>query len=332
MDLKVKIKNFFSLSLSRSKNRRRIVGVATTLGVVLICYGFLLAPPADFPASQVVKIRKGTPLASITKQLQEKNVVRSPSLFYFVIRFCCGDEGVMAGTYYLEKRLSLFPLIGRLVRGNFDPAPYKVTIPEGATNAEIAKIIAKKIPGFDEEKFLSATNKLEGRLFPDTYFFTHGSDEADVVEKMVSNFEDQIRDLQTVIAGTGHSLDEIIVMASLIEKEAYKEDDRQMISGVLWKRIEQDMPLQVDAVFPYIIGKNTYELTKADLKIDSPYNTYKYKGLPPGPIANPSLSAIKAAIYPKDNPYLYYLSDGQGKMHYALNYKEHLQNVDLYLN
>ncbi len=327
-----RFKDSYYYSRSRIKDRRRAVFAITTAGILLLCYGFFLSPPAEFPASQVIRIKKGTPLSEITQQLREKDVVRSPSIFYFVVRFCCGDTGVMAGTYYLERKISLLPLISRLVQGKYDVAPYKVTIPEGANNLEIAKILKKEIPNFNDQKFLQAAAKLEGRLFPDTYFLVHGVSEEDVIEKMVSNFDDKVHDLQTAIADSGRKLDEVIVMASLIEEEARKEDDQRMISGILWKRIEQGMPLQVDAVFAYIIGKSTYELTKQDLKTDSPYNTYKYKGLPPGAITNPGLRAIRAAVYPKDNPFLYYLSDRQGKMHYALSYKDHLQNAKLHLN
>jgi UPF0755 protein len=121
-------------------------------------------------------------------------------------------------------------------------------------------------------------------------------------------------------------------MASLVEEETRTPADRRLVAGILWKRIKLGMPLQVDAVFPYINGKNTYEVTARDLKIDSPYNTYLYPGLPIAPIANPGLDSIKAAIEPAESPYLYYLSDRAGAMHYAKTFEEHKRNRELYLN
>jgi len=120
-------------------------------------------------------------------------------------------------------------------------------------------------------------------------------------------------------------------MASIIEKESLNGDERQIVSGILWKRISLGMPLQVDATFLYINGKASAELTKDDLNIDSPYNTYRNKGLPPGPINNPGLDAIVAALYPKDSPYLYYLHDKKGKVHYAKTFNEHVANKRKYL-
>ena len=120
-------------------------------------------------------------------------------------------------------------------------------------------------------------------------------------------------------------------MASLIEKEASGEKDRNIVSGILWKRIEKGIPLQVDAPFLYILGKESSELTKSDLSINSPFNTYKYKGLTPSPIGNPGLDSIKAAINPEDSPYLYYLHDAEGNIHYARTYSEHQKNIRTYL-
>ena len=121
-------------------------------------------------------------------------------------------------------------------------------------------------------------------------------------------------------------------MASIIEKEVITHEDMKTVSGVLWKRIAIGMPLQVDAVFPYIMGKNTFELTREDLQFDSPYNTYKYKGLPPGPINNPGLDSILAAATPAKTKYVYFLSDKDGNFHYAVSYAQHLANKKKYLD
>ena len=133
------------------------------------------------------------------------------------------------------------------------------------------------------------------------------------------------------IAASGHSFSDIIIMASLIEREARRSEDRRMVAGVLWNRIKKGMPLQVDAVFGYIYGRTTYSPSFDDLKIDSPYNTYKYAGLPAGPICNPGLDAIEAALHPAETKYLYYLTGRDGLMRYATTYALHKANIAKYL-
>ena len=137
--------------------------------------------------------------------------------------------------------------------------------------------------------------------------------------------------MQEALKKSGKTLREVVIMASLLEKEAAKTEDRRMVAGILWKRISIGMPLQVDAVFPYIIGKNTFDLTRADLKVDSPYNTYKYKGLPVGPIANPGLDSMVAAMTPVKSNYIFYLTDMQSKFHFSVTYAQHLANQKKYL-
>ena len=160
---------------------------------------------------------------------------------------------------------------------------------------------------------------MEGYLFPDTYLFLPGAETEQIIGTMRDNFKKKAGDIAQ----------DIVIMASLIEKEVPASDDRRIVSGILWKRLEIGMPLQVDAVFPYITGKR--EVLLDDLKINSPYNTYLYKGLPPGPIANPGLDAIEAARNPKETPYLYYISGKDGKTHFAKTYEEHLKNKEKYL-
>ncbi len=173
--------------------------------------------------------------------------------------------------------------------------------------------------------------EFEGYLFPDTYFFLINDTPEKVVAKMNENLKNKTADLEDAIAKSKRSFHQILTMASLIEKEAANPEDRRIISGVLWKRFDQKMPLQVDAAFVYALGKNTYELTTADLKIDSPYNTYIHRGLPPTPIDNPGLDAIQAAIFPEKTPYWYYLSDKSGNIYYSKTFAEHVQKKNQYL-
>ena len=160
---------------------------------------------------------------------------------------------------------------------------------------------------------------MEGYLFPDTYLFLPGAEMEQIIGTMTDNFKKKAGDIGQ----------DIVIMASLIEKEVSDSGDRKIVSGILWKRLEIGMPLQVDAVFPYITGKR--EILSDDLKIDSPYNTYLYKGLPLGPIANPGLDAIISAMNPIETKYLFYISDKKGITHFAATLEDHNKNIEKYL-
>ncbi len=148
---------------------------------------------------------------------------------------------------------------------------------------------------------------------------------------MHQTFKKRIATLTSEVEKFGKPVSEIVILASLLEEEASTSEDRRIVSGILWKRLSMGMLLQVDATFQYINGKGSLELTLDDLKIDSPYNTYKYKGLPPTPISNPGLDSIRAAVIPTKTNYLYYLSERDGTMHYATTFAEHLRNKARYL-
>ena len=188
----------------------------------------------------------------------------------------------------------------------------------------------KKFSKFDPKDFIS--NAKEGYLFPDTYLFLPNSEITQVLSFMKNNFDKKIQSIESEIIEFKKPLNDVIIMASILEEEARKTDTRRTIAGILWKRLSVGMPLQVDVTFQYINGKKTFELTTEDLKIDSPYNTYKYRGLPPTPISNPGLDSILSAITPIETPYFYFLSDKDGNMHYAKTFSEHKKNKELYLN
>ncbi|MFA4999884.1 MAG: endolytic transglycosylase MltG [Patescibacteria group bacterium] len=193
------------------------------------------------------------------------------------------------------------------------------------------------------EKFSFLADKpeyygLEGYLFPDTYRIYASSTPLQVLEKILANFDAKLTpDLRKEIARQGKTIYEIIIMASLIEKEApvYQGDnenrDARLISGIFWNRLNIGQGLQADATLSYILNDNKAAHSGAELEVDSPYNTYKYRGLPPGPISNPSLAAIKAAIYPLESDYYYFLTTPDKKVFYARTYNEHLNNKYKYL-
>lgn len=196
----------------------------------------------------------------------------------------------------------------------------RITIPEGYSSRDIAeKFVGFK--NFNKDNFLKIADGKEGYLFPDTYFFTLLETEEEIIKKMEDNFKEKAGDVKP----------EIIVMASILEKEALTPEDKKIVSGILWKRLETGMLLQVDAVFAYIIDKKSSDLTLDDLKIDSPYNTYLYKGLPPAPICNPGIESIEAALNPTSSSYWYYLSDKNLNIHFAKNFDEHKLNKAKYL-
>jgi UPF0755 protein len=189
------------------------------------------------------------------------------------------------------------------------PPPIVVTIPEGFSLNQIADTVAPKLANFNKTQFLLKAKDLEGYLFPDTYFFLNNANEGDVIKSMSDNFNKKINPLLPEIISSGKTERDIIIMASVIEREAKGDTDRGIIAGILWKRIAIGMPLQVDAA----------------------PETYKTKGLPENPIGNPGLLAIQSAIHPKSSPYLYYLHDKNGIVHYAKTFAEHQVNIEKYL-
>jgi len=241
------------------------------------------------------------------------------------------EKEMKFGVYSFERPISVWDIIDRITGGYFGVRPVRVTIPEGATVNKISKIISGSLNSFDVAVFKKITEGKEGYLFPDTYFFLPNAMAEDIFRVMENNFNEKIKDLDPEISESGYSKEDIIIMASIIEREVSNSDDKKVVSSVLWNRINIGMPLQVDASFAYLLGKGSSELSLDDLKFESPYNTYTNKGLPPGPISNPGLDSIKAAIHPADTDYLYFLSDQYGKTHFSETFEEHKVNKKKYL-
>jgi UPF0755 protein len=305
--------------------------VKSVLASVFLGYVFFIASPIGFPTYDIVTIPEGATLSEVAHILKEEKIIRSQFLFKAFIVIAPGDSGVLWGKYYFPNRDNLFMVSYRLSRGNFGITPVKVRILEGEHNKIIAQKFLKAIPEFDEEKFLKIAESLEGYLFPDTYYFMPTQTEEEIIDALHNTFNEKTKDLKSAAEKAGKDWQDIIIMASMIEKEASTFDTRKKIAGILWKRIEIGMPLQVDAVFVYILDKKGTDITLDDLLVDSPYNTYKYAGLPIGPISNPGLDSIEASIYYEETPYLYYLSDREGVTHYAEDFETHKSNKSKYL-
>lgn len=292
---------------------------------------FLLMPPKDFPSHKIIKIKNGDSLSMVSGLLLKENIIRSRYYFEVCSKVVGGMKPIIAGEYLFKEPVSACRVAIRVARGLSGISEIKVTLPEGVTNKQIADIIKKDILEFDFGSFVEKAKNDEGVLFPDTYSFARNVAPEMVISVMTDNFKSKIKPLLDEINASGHSEREIVTMASILEKEATSDEDKAIVSGILWKRISIGMPLQVDASFLYILGKKSSEVTLEDMRIKSTYNTYTNKGLPSGPIGNPGLVAIQSALRPTSSPYLYYLSDNNGVMHYAKTFEEHKANKLKYL-
>ena len=282
---------------------------------------------------QSFSINTGETPSEIASRLSAERLIRSKTVFYLYIKFNGIDSKIQAGDFTLTRSMSLPEVAHQLTIGTMD---VKVTTLEGWRDEEIAAKLSETI-GISEEDFLA--NAKEGYMFPDTYELPKNSSAAAVAALFRKTFDDRVtQTMRDAIIKQGRTLNDVVTLASLLEREGRSDTDRPMIAGILLKRIAAGMPLQVDATLQFALGYQANEhtwwkkdLTDADKEINSPYNTYKNPGLPPGPIANPGLSSLNAAIYPTDSPYLYYLHDPQGQVHYAKTLEEHNANVAKYL-
>ncbi|OIO29450.1 hypothetical protein AUJ22_01450, partial [Candidatus Nomurabacteria bacterium CG1_02_31_12] len=292
-----------------SSNKKSAIYIIGIIILFLFTYFLFFSAPYDFQIDTIINIKEGSSLRYTSKYLEENNIIRSRVIFETFVIILGGEKYLASGDYLFESKISVFEVARRIVNKERHLAPVKVTIPEGFNVFDISKIFISRLPNFKEKEFLLEAQKMEGYLFPDTYFFLTTDDEQNVLSSMNSNFEKKIIPIRPFIKQSGKTEKDIIIMASLIEEEANGDIDRKVISGILWNRIFIGMPLQVDA-----------ELS-----------TYKTKGLPENPISNPGIKSIEAAIYPEVSNYLYYLHDKDGNIHYAKTFAEHKVNKLKYL-
>ncbi len=286
--------------------------------LVLACC-WLVFMPADSDLKEIrFSIKKGEGLKDIAFNLEKQGLVRCGLAFKVYAVFSGTAKSLKAGEYLLSPSMNIPEIAEKMVKE--EVIKIKVTIPEGFTVKQIEEKLGMDLPG----------ENLEGFLFPDTYQFSFDFSGEEVVEKMKSNFARKInQELQEEIEKQGKALFEIIIMASLIEKEVRAPEDKNLVSGILWKRLEAGMPLQVDATLAYLYQNKNWDFDEMRREIallrdtDSPYNTYKYKGLPLGPICNPGLDSIVAAVYPEKSDYWYYLSAKEGETIFSRNLAEH---------
>jgi UPF0755 protein len=330
--------NFFdSVFLFIKKFKIVIIYSIAILFLAIIFYILSWSAPKNFPTGSIYDLKSGQTLSVVSDNFLQSNIIRSEFWFKsFVYIFSSGKSTLIEGDYAMQKKENVITLAWRVTHGKLDVLPVRVTITEGMDSYQIADLLASKFPSFNKNTFLTLvqTEKLEGYLFPDTYFLMPNMTEEQIIEIMNNNFNKKIQTESADIAKFGKSESDVIKIASILEGEGRTIETRETIAGILWKRIALGMPLQVDASFKYIDemdGKPVSTFTSDDLKIASPYNSYTNTGLPPTPISNPGLETINDAINPIKTSYLYYLTDKDGNMHYATTFAEHEANILKYL-
>ncbi len=290
-----------------------------------------VSAPSNFPTGGIITITPGEGVKEISIELANNGYIRSSFLFVNFVVVFGGENHLSQGDYYFEKPESVIDVAWQIAHGEHHLDPLKITIPEGKNNIEIAEIFKSKLSAFDVGVFTQEARQYEGYLFPETYFIYPRTDALTIVNQMREMYEREAKPVIKKENTLGKSDRDIVIMASLIEKEARGSDDRSVIAGILWNRLNRQIPLQVDATVAYAKNIPEGSLQKTDMGFDSPYNTYIYRGLPPGPISNPGILALEAAMHPTDTPYLYYLHDKHGNIHYAKTYVEHQQNINNFL-
>ncbi len=279
------------------------------LGIILFVISvWLVAPPANYPSGAIIDVPEGSGLYALSETLEEEEVIRSSFWFRVVVIMLGGERDMKAGQYYLADPQNQFMLAWRILYGKYEIEMVKLTIPEGFTVKKISTLFdEKKFPYFDHIVFENTAP--EGYLFPDTYFMPITATASSTIKIMRGNFVKKIFSVMPEVELSKRSLEEIMIMASLLEAEAKTKLDREMASGILWKRLKLGMPLQVDSYMW----------------------TYEFAGLPAKPINNPGLVSILAALHPTSTPYLYFLTGQDGNMHYAKTFDEHKANIIKYL-
>ncbi len=304
--------------------------------LLLLLFFFIILQDNRSQREVLFSVEKGESFVEIGKNLEIEGLVTNRFLFNIYLFLSGARKDLQAGTYLLSSDMSIKQIIDKIRSG--EVYTRKFTVIEGWRAKDIADHLSEI--GLDGDKFMAIVKRgegnfavlsdkpidagLEGYLFPDTYLLPYGIDEQGLIDMMLANIDSKIKK-------SDKNLFDIITMASIIEKEVRSEKDKRLVSGILWKRIEIGMPLQVDATIVYLTGKKSSAVSIEETKIDSPYNSYLYKGLPPGPISNPGLESILAALNPEPSNYLFYLSKPDGETVFNIDYQNHLIDKNRYL-
>ena len=291
----------------------------------------LTLPPRDFPTATSFTINPGAGLQTVAAELHQAGYIRSRWRFYILMTTEFDPRTIKAGAYTFTTPASMYQIGQRITAGGERTDLIRVTFIEGERVSQFAERASAVLPEFDTDAFVALATPYEGQLFPDTYLIPPDFTAPDLIELLRSTYTQRLAPLQDKIAN--HQLAEagIITLASIVEREANTPESKRLVAGILLDRMTIGMPLQADASIEYVLDKPLSQLTPADLEIDSPYNTYLNRGLPPTPIGNPGLTAIEAVLEPTPSDYLFYITGNDGNFYYARTYEEHQRNIARYL-
>jgi UPF0755 protein len=315
--------------------------VVATVAVTAIASVFIYST-VNTPSIPVkVSIRPGDTTADIALALSSRAIIKSALLFRLYVKERHADERLQSGEYHMRTGMSNEEALELLLKGPYVKY-YKITIPEGMTVRETARAVAKASP-IKEEQFLASAKKsgydipflkelpdesLEGYLFPKTYTITDKTEAKDLVSMMLWQFQKETSGLDmSYVRSRGLGLHDAMTIASIIEKEVRLSSERELVSQVIYNRLDRQMALQMCSTVQYALPKWKEELTYSDLEVDSPYNTYLHTGLPPGPIASPGIASIKAALQPKPGNYLFFVLTGDDGSHTFTETSEEFERV-----
>ncbi|MEG6585616.1 endolytic transglycosylase MltG [Dendrosporobacter sp. 1207_IL3150] len=330
--------------MMHQKGSVRFVIAISLIIILLGSFVYGMAKPVNSASSDItyVSVKPGMTADTIGSLLYEQGLIKNVLVFRIIAKIHGLDNTLKAGDYSFTKNMPVTAIVEKLARG--EVSLRKITIPEGYTVDQIANLIKEKKLA-DPEKFKEharnfknypymEANKdtiyqVEGFIFPDTYEIANGASEEQLLAMMVDEFNKRFTDdMREKANQLGLPVRDVIILASLVEKEARIDSERPLIAGVFLNRLKNDMPLQSCATIQYILGYPKPELTIQDTKIVSPYNTYINMGLPPGPIANPGTASINAVLNASQTEYLYFVADEKGHHHFSKTYEEHLLAIE----
>lgn len=303
--------------------------------IAIICFGLYIRaqinPPLTFTDTMSFEITSGMSVRDIARAAAEQGVVQSELLLYSILTYSHDPTDIYAGMYNFNMPVNVFGVAKKLADKDIENNLIRVTLPEGIRLITIAEIADNVLPEFESTIYLEQTNDLEGYLFPETYFVPETFTAADLITLQKQTYEENVEPLRKEIQELPMTEYEVLILASIVEREANDETSMKMVAGVLRNRLDIGMALQADASIEYVLSKPLSELTAADLRIDSPYNTYLNSGLVPTPIGNPGIMAIKAVLKPTPSENFFYITDPDGIFHYAKTFADHNQNIARYL-
>lgn len=308
-----------------------VLGLFFLIALAVSLYVTFVNAPADYEVPATFTIEPGTSVREVANVLSQQNIVRSETFLYLVLVTFHDPTSIKASTYVLDERLSTMAIAQRLVIGDFGNDLVRLTHIEGERAEQVAETAESILVDFDRATFLAQAIPREGRLFPNTYFVPKTYTASELLALFEKSFTEAIAPYESQIAASPLTLEQVLILASIIEREANTPESMRLVASVLLNRLEIGMPLQADASIEYILDKPLSELTPEDLTVDSPYNTYINPGLPPTPIGSPGLDSIEAVLEPTPSEYFYYITDDTGTFHFSETYQQHLTNIDRYL-